>query len=116
MTLVYMLHQGSGNLFSGEVGHMLSVVIQATIWRNAGVLALALVDAVNTFVKRTTLKRHANVLRGALQGLPVEGSALIVLEVALLAGTGWLLGETREQRKNKRDGRKRRNHVECPFW
>lgn len=115
MTLVYMLHQGSGNLFSGEVGHMLSVVIQATIWRNAGVLTLALVDAVNTFVKRTTLKRHANVLRSALHGLPVEGSALIVLEVALLADRR-LPGETREQRKNERNDRKRRNHNEYPFW
>ena len=94
MTLAYMLHQGSDNWFSGKVGHILSVVIQATIWRNAGVLRL----------------------RGALHGLPLEGSALIVLEVALLAGTGWLLGETREQRKNERDGRKRRNHDECPFW
>lgn len=83
MTLAYMLYQGSGNLFSGEVGHMLSVVVQAAIWRNAGVLTLALVDAVNTFVKRAALRRHANVLRSALHGLPVEGSALIVLEVAL---------------------------------
>lgn len=79
-------------------------------------LALTLVDAVRTLVKRTMFRRHANVLRGAPHGLPVEGSALIVLEVALLAGTGWLLRETREQMKNKRDGRKRRNHDECPFW
>lgn len=84
MTLVYMLHQGSGNLFSGEVGHMLSVVIQATIWRRAGVLALALVDAVNTLVKRAAFRRHANALRlrGALHGLPVA-RVLVVLEVAL---------------------------------
>lgn len=84
MALAYMLHQDSDNWFSGEVGHMLSVVVQATIWRNAGVLTLALVDAVNTFVKRTTLKRHANVLRSALDGLP-SGSAIIVLEVTLFA-------------------------------
>lgn len=83
MTLVYMLHQDSGNWFSGELGHTYSVVVRATIWRNAGVLALTLVDAVNTLVERTALRRHANVLRGALHGLPVEGSVLIVLEVDL---------------------------------
>lgn len=83
MTLAYMLHQGSGNRFSSEVGHMLSVVVQATIWRHAGVLAFAIVDAVNTLVKGAALRRQTNVLRGALHGLPVEGSALIVLEVAL---------------------------------
>lgn len=83
MTLAYMLHQGSGNWFSGEVGHTCSVVVQTTILSHTNMLALTLVDAVNTLVKRTALRRHANVLRGALHGLPVEGSALIVLEVAL---------------------------------
>lgn len=83
MALAYILHQGSGNLFSGEVGHMLSVVVQTTILSHTNMLALTLAGAVNTFVERTALRRHANVLRGALHGLPVEGSALIVLEVAL---------------------------------
>jgi hypothetical protein len=92
-----------------------SVVVQARIWRHAGVLTLTLVDAVNTLVKRAALRRHANVLRSALHGLPVEGSALIVLEVALLADRR-LPGETREQRKNERNDRKRRNHDEYPFW
>jgi hypothetical protein len=46
-------------------------------------LALTLAGAVIMGFKRAALRRHANVLRGALHGLPVEGSALIVLEVAL---------------------------------
>jgi hypothetical protein len=71
-----MLHQGSGNLFSGEVGHMLSVVVQATILSHTNMLALTLAGAVIMGFKRAAL-------RGALHGLPVEGSALIVLEVAL---------------------------------
>jgi len=95
---------------------MLSVIVQTTILSHTNMLALTLAGAVIMGFKRAALRRHANVFRGALHGLPVEGSALIVLEVALLAGTGWLPRETREQRKNKRDGRKRRNHVECPFW
>lgn len=79
-----MLHQCSDNWFSGEVGHKCSVVVQATIWRSAGVLALALVDAVNTLVKRAAFRRHANMLRlrGDLHGLPVA-RVLVVLEVAL---------------------------------
>lgn len=78
-------------------------------------LALTLAGAVIMGFKRAALRRHANVLRGALHGLPVEGSALIVLEVALLADRR-LPGETREQRKNERNDRKRRNHDEYPFW
>ena len=59
------------------------MVVQATIWRHAGVLTLTLVDAVNTLVKRAALRRHANVLRSALHGLPVKDNALVVLKVAL---------------------------------
>lgn len=84
MALAYMLHQGSGNLFSGEVGHMLSVVVQTTILSHTNMLALTLAGAVIMGFKRAAFRRHANVLRlrGALYGLPVA-RVLVVLEVAL---------------------------------
>lgn len=85
MTLAYMMYQGSGNWFSDEVGHTCSVVVQTTILSHTNMLALTLVDAVNTLVKRAALRRHANVLRSALHGLPVKDNALVVLKVALPA-------------------------------
>ena len=60
-----------------------SVVVQTTIPSHTNMLVLTLAGAVIMGFKRAALRRHANVLRGALHGLPFGGSALIVLEVAL---------------------------------
>lgn len=87
MALAYMLHQDSGNWFSGEVCHMLSVIVQTTILSHTNMLALTLAGAVIMGFKRAALRRHANVLRSALHGLPFGGSALIVLEVDLSVGS-----------------------------